>query len=230
MISRIGLLTRKPGMSAEAFDQHWRNTHGPLAAQFPGMRAYYQNLVVDNEQFGVSKPRGQWDLAGFSELQFDDLESMRAAITSTQAQGARDDLSAFLDGVDIVACEKHVVVPVETGDSPYIKRMTLLKRLPGTSPDHFRHEWLNVHADLVRQWPNVLGYVQNIVVERYSGAPDQTVDYETVPVDGIVEFWFRDKDQAAEIYASDAVARTQRHADDFLAEITPFFVEPRRIV
>lgn len=230
MISRFGLLTRNAALSPEEFNRHWRDVHGPLAAKMPGMRAYFQNLVVNREQFGISQPRGRWDLDGFSELQFDTLADMTAAVTADRSGGAHDDLGQLLDEVNVVACEKHVVVPVDTGGGPFVKRMTLLRRTEGMSPERFRREWLETHAAMVRRWPNVLGYVQNIVVDRFRGSPTHSVDHGALPVDGVVEFWFRDKDEAAALYASDIVAQTQAHAGEFLAEITPFFVETRRIL
>ena len=230
MISRFGLLTRAEGTTPEEFDRHWQASHGPLAAKFPGLLAYYQHTVVDREQFGISHARGGWDLDGFSELHFDDIPAMLEMVASPEFSGALADEDGFLGDCRLVACEKHVVVPVELGDGPFVKRMTLLKRLPGMSFEDYRHEWLDVHAAWVRQWPNVLGYVQNLVVDRYHGSRTESADYDAVPVDGIVEFWFRNKEEAAELYASDIVTWTQEHAKVFLDTITPFFVETRKIV
>lgn len=230
MIARFGLLTKNPDVSDQDFDRHWRDRHGPLAAQFLGLKAYFQHAVLNKDQFGIDHARGPWDLDGFSELHFDNLGAMMAAVSDQSFATALKDEDGFLADVHLVACEKHVVVPVATGDGRFVKRMTLLKKLPGMSDADFRHEWLKVHADWVRQWPNVLGYVQNIVVDRYHGARTESAPYEDVPIDGIVEFWFRDKETAAELYASDIVTRTQLHALEFLDEITPYFVETRRIV
>ena len=36
MMTLIALLKRKPGMSAEDFHDHWRNTHGPLVTEHLG--------------------------------------------------------------------------------------------------------------------------------------------------------------------------------------------------
>ena len=155
---------------------------------------------------------------------------MKAAVTSPAFAPALQDERGFLADVHLVACERHEVVPVALGDGPFIKRMTVLKRLPGMTPEDFRHEWLTVHASWVRQWPDVLGYVQNLVVDRWHDSRTQSASYDAVPVDGIVEFWFRDTDTAARLYASDLVARTQEHAKVFLDQITPFFVETRQIV
>jgi len=230
MIARFGLLTKSPKITDAVFNAHWRDVHGPLAAQLSGLRAYYQHLVVNKDQFGIDAARGPWDLAGLSELHFDDLDAMMAAVSADSFGTAIKDEEDFLADVHLVACEKHVVVPVRTGQGPFVKRMTLLKKPDGMSDAEFRHEWLTVHAALVRQWPDVLGYVQNIVVDRYHGARNANVPYADVPVDGIVEFWFRDTETAARLYASEIVARTQEHAKQFLAEITPFFVETRKIV
>ncbi|MBB3139874.1 EthD domain-containing protein [Halomonas organivorans] len=231
MITRFGLLTKRNGVSAEAFNEHWQRVHGPMAARFPGLRGYWQHAVVDKEQFGISHARGAgWDLDGFSELHFDDLQAMLDAVSGDIFAPTLADETEFLEDVRLVACEKHEVVPVNLGEGPYIKRMTLLKRLPGISPEEFRHEWLVNHANFVRQWPNVLGYRQNLVVDRYHGSRTESASYEAVPVDGIVEFWFRSKEEAAELYASDIVARTQEHAKVFLDTITPYFVETRKIV
>lgn len=229
MIARFGLLQKASGLTPEEFDRHWQLAHGPLAARFPGLRAYSQHRVVDKAQFGIDHARGPWDLDGMSELHFDDLDAMMAAVATPSFGAAHQDEEAFLADVHLVACEKHEVVPVDLGDGPFVKRMTLLKRRPDVSAAQFRHEWLKVHADWVRQWPDVLGYVQNLVVDRYHGARGQSAAYDAVPVDGIVEFWFRDKETAARIYTSEIVAQTQRHALEFLDEITPFFVETRRI-
>ena len=230
MIARFGLLSKDPGISAAEFDQHWRDDHGPLAARFPGLRAYYQHRIVNSDQFGISHARGAWQLDGLSELHFDNPPAMMAAVNSPEFTGAFRDERGFLADVKLVICEKNVVVPVATGDGPFVKRMTLLKRLPGLTAEDFRREWLEVHAKMVRQWPNVLGYVQNLVVDRYHASRTDSAGYEGIPVDGIVEFWFRDTETAAELYQSEIVARTQDHAKVFLAEITPFFVETRQIV
>ena len=230
MIARFGLLKKNPEMTDAAFNGYWKDSHGPLAARFDGLRAYYQHRVVDKGHFGIAHKRGPQDLDGFSELRFDDLAAMKAAVSASSFGPAHGDEARFLADVRLLACEKHAVVPVDTGGGPFVKRMTLLKKLPGMSDTAFRREWLERHAAMVRQWPDVLGYVQNIVVDRFHTGSNVSAPYEDVPVDGIVEFWFRDTETAARLYASEIVAHTQQHALEFLDEITPFFVETRRIV
>lgn len=46
MTTRISLLYRKDGMSLDAFRQHWREVHAPLARRMPGLRSYVQQDVT----------------------------------------------------------------------------------------------------------------------------------------------------------------------------------------
>lgn len=228
MISRFGLIKRDPALAEAAFLDHWRGVHGPLVAQLPGLRGYNQHLITDASQFGISYPRADWDIDGFSEIQFDTHADMQAAMASAAFPPTVADAANFLQSAKLVCCEKHKVVPAQEDDTPYIKRITLLRRLPHLSAADFRREWLEVHADMVAAWPDVLGYHQNLVVERYNGL-DTQADYEDVPIDGIVEFWFRDRATADALFKTEQVAQTQVHGAEFLSDVTTFIVETTRI-
>jgi uncharacterized protein (TIGR02118 family) len=39
----VGFARRKPGMTIEAFQNHWRQVHGPLGAAVPALRRYVQS-------------------------------------------------------------------------------------------------------------------------------------------------------------------------------------------
>ena len=106
--------------------------------------------------------------------------------------------------------------------------MSLLKRHAHVSPEEFKREWFERHAAFVSKWPGVLGYTQNLVIDRYS-AMAETAGYDAVPVDGIVEFWFRSKDDVAALFKTEQVAETQAHAHTFIGEITTYFVETAKI-
>ena len=89
MIVRMGLLQKKPGLSAAEFRAHWRDAHGSLAAKLPGLRRYHQNHVVDRQQRGITYARGSYDFDGISELWFDDLPSMQRASRANSSQSSR---------------------------------------------------------------------------------------------------------------------------------------------
>ncbi|GKY87074.1 EthD family reductase [Sinisalibacter aestuarii] len=227
MISRFGLLKRSHEMSLEDFNRHWQEVHGPLASAMPGLREYFQHAVIARGDHAI---RGPWELDGMSELKFDDLESMSASVAASENKAALADLPGFLSELNLVVCEKHeVIAPGDIGEGA-VKQMSLIRRRPGLSDEAFRHEWLEVHAKIVRQWPNVLGYSQNLVIDRYKDRDPQSVSQEELPVDGIVEIWFASGEKRAEAYRSQIVLDTMAHAREFLSEITPFLVTTRRIV
>lgn len=90
MVKFVGIVTRRPGMSREAFLRYWREVHGPLAAALPGLRRYVQNPPVE-----VAGREPRYD--GVAELWFDDLESLRAAFRTPQGERVRADESQFID-------------------------------------------------------------------------------------------------------------------------------------
>lgn len=93
MVKIIYCITRKPGLSVDAFQRYWRETHGPIAARIPGLRRYVQCHVLSALYEGGDAPA--YD--GAAELWFDDLESLREAMRSPEAQAAREDERNFID-------------------------------------------------------------------------------------------------------------------------------------
>jgi len=228
---RMGLIRKKPDWTFEDFNAYWRDKHGPLAARAPHLRAYWQNPVVDRVQRGIDFARGPWDFDGFSQLWFDDAkQSERAFSDGTLAADLIEDENRFLGGLHIVTAEQSVVVPLPGDEerAKLLKRISIIRRLPNLSEEDFRREW-RVHGDLVRKMPGVSGYRQNVVVvrEREKGNP---CDYDSLPIDGIVELWFKDAQTLQDAFASPTGQTTMAHAKSFLGDITAFLVDERRVV
>lgn len=231
MTVRMGLIKKKQDWTTGQFDAYWRDKHGSLAARAPALRQYWQNAVTERLQRGIAFDRGPWDFDGFSQLWFDDAGHADHAFNqSGMASALAEDEQHFLGGLHIVTAEQSVVVPVP--DAPrrcaLLKRISTLKRRIDLTEDDFRREW-KVHADYVRKMPGVSGYRQNVVVARelVKGA---ACSYEDMPIDGIVELWFEDTAQLEAAFSSPAGQTTMAHARTFLAEITAFLVDERRIV
>ncbi len=225
MVVRMGLLSRRPDTAPDAFRRYWREVHGPLAARLPGLRRYAQNLVTDRSQLAIDHARGGWDLDGISQLTFDDRAAMDAAAASPEMTpiGPDNDRFAVLRG--ILVTQPNPVVPVAEG--PLVKRMSLLRRRPDIDADRFREEWFGFHAEAVGRFPGLAGYTQNLVVARQAGG---ATDYADLPVDGVVEMWFRNVEDLKTAFASPAAEISQRHAKEFIADITTFLVEPHAVV
>lgn len=85
------VLSRKPGMSVEAFRRYWRETHGPKAAAMPGVRRYVQYSSVP----GPTGAAPGHD--GIAELWYDDEETWRRSREAPESAASRDDLVHFCD-------------------------------------------------------------------------------------------------------------------------------------
>ena len=229
MIVRMGLLTRRPEIGSAEFRRHWRDVHGPLAARLPGLRRYHQNHVVDNRQLAIDHTRGSWSIDGISELWFDSVDDMNRAVASEEYQAVARDHHLFVGTTGLITAVQNVVVPVDVTAGPLVKRMSILTRKPGLTPEQFKDEWWGFHAEAVRKFPNLMGYTQNLVVERSAGL-GRPAAHEDLPIDGMVEMWFRSVADIETAFRSPAANVSQTHALSFIAEITTFLVEAHEVV
>ena len=69
-----------------AFDRHYHDVHVPLAKQLPGLRRY---TISRN----VTPLRGEQNYYLVAELEYDDMEALRAAFASPQGQAAAADVA-----------------------------------------------------------------------------------------------------------------------------------------
>ena len=227
---RMGLIKKKDDWSPEAFRAYWREHHGPLAAQAPKLREYWQNVVTERLQRGIDFVRGPWDFDGVSQLWFDDAaQASQAFAQSDIAADLVADEAHFLGGLHIVTAEQRVVIPVPptAARQRLLKRMSTLRRRADVSEGDFRREWI-AHGEMVKKMPGVSAYRQNVIVGREAtkGTP---CSYEELPIDGIVELWFESPETLEAAFASPAGQQTMAHAKSFLSEITAFVVEEHRV-
>lgn len=231
MTVRMGLIRKKADWTFDDFNKYWRENHGALARRAPNLREYWQNPVVDRLQRGIEFTRGPWELDGFSQLSFDDPTQSNHAFNDSgmAAELIKDELH-FIGELHIVTAEQSVVIPVPPKEerATLLKRMSLIKRLPSMSEDDFRREW-KVHGDFVRKMGGVAGYRQNVIVQR-ERVKGQPCGYDELPIDGIVEMWFKDATTLDATFNSAAGKETMAHAKTFLAEITAFVVAERQIL
>lgn len=108
MIKLIGMIKRKPGMTAEAFDRYWKDVHASVALQnMPGIIRYVQNHRVR-----LNDRDPAWD--GVVELWFADMEAFKRMsqwYLSDAGKILRDDEDKFIDRSKTVnfICEEAVM-------------------------------------------------------------------------------------------------------------------------
>ncbi len=86
MVKAIFIVSKLPGLTLDRFFRHWHDHHGALAAKVPGLRRYVQNHAIPAAYAG----RGQTH-DGWSELWFDDLPALHAALESAEWQALREE-------------------------------------------------------------------------------------------------------------------------------------------
>jgi uncharacterized protein (TIGR02118 family) len=86
MVKAIFIASKLPGLTLAEFFEHWHDVHGPLAARVPGLRRYVQNHAIQ-EAYSF---RGMTH-DGWSELWFDSLEALHAAVASPEWGALRED-------------------------------------------------------------------------------------------------------------------------------------------
>lgn len=223
MIARIDIFNKKDEVSSDTFRKHL-NEHEANMSQMSGFQKYSQNYVIEstqpsglgNEDYPTSSER----VDAFSKIWFDDQSSVEDTLNSNEIDALnRNDMGELKS----VVTKQNIVIPT-VKDKGIYKMMQVLKRPVDVSPEKFEHEWCKVHAEMVpHSFPGVLGYTQNLVINRSKSG--KLVPYEELPIDGIVEFWFKDKESMDAAFSASTAMKAIDHARVFIDEISTFTIE-----
>jgi len=92
MIKLVYCITKKPGMTDEAFFHYWKHVHGPIGVRIPGLRR-----LVQSHRLNVSGDARLADYDGMAELWFDDLSALLQARQSPEWRASAEDEANFID-------------------------------------------------------------------------------------------------------------------------------------
>jgi uncharacterized protein (TIGR02118 family) len=112
MVKFLGLLTRRPGLSVEEFQQHWRDVHGPLVqAEFPEMRRYVQCHAIP-DTYSLTPPP---IFDGVPEAWFEDLDvfpwrMVRRTGDARQTTAALDSQDTFVQPIPSIVAREVIIV------------------------------------------------------------------------------------------------------------------------
>jgi uncharacterized protein (TIGR02118 family) len=107
-VKSVAFLNRKPGLSVEEFQRHWRDVHGPIASLLPGLRRYVQSQTRRSAYGGGRVPA--YD--GVALTWFDSTEAIRnTAATGEYARVVSDDAVLLAPGaIPSILTREHVIV------------------------------------------------------------------------------------------------------------------------
>lgn len=184
-------------MTTEACLAHWRGTHSEIGARLPGVRAYVQNhgVLVDGR---FLLPYPGFDI--MPELDWDDLESMDAAIDSpAHEQDSIDDEANFLDvsRTGYAVTERRVRANGAVQDGA-VKLITLLRLAPNASP-------VSLEDALVGSYAAAVARSRPLRHEVLLTIPDRP-RYPAFAVQAVDVIWFPDEREALAWVGSEAQA------------------------
>jgi len=107
-VKGVSFLNRRPGLSVDEFQHHWREVHAPLAALLPGLRRYVQSQTRRSAYAGGREPA--YD--GMALTWFDSREAALRAGTTDEFARILADAPTFLAPGPIRAflAREHIIV------------------------------------------------------------------------------------------------------------------------
>jgi uncharacterized protein (TIGR02118 family) len=206
VVKALTYITRRPGMSVEAFQEHWRTRHADVVVKLPGIRRYVQSHALPS---GYARRDLPFD--GIAEIWFDDTDAMRALAGTPAYAAVVEDEARFIDRarMGLLLTEEHVI---KDGPAPAggVKSVELVTRKPGMEVDAFQRYWREVHGPIAATIPVLRRYVQSHV-RRSAYAAGRAPAY-----DGAALTWFDDTQAMRVSAGTPEYARTRADEPSFL--------------
>jgi len=206
VIDAITMLKRKPGLTTDEFQRHWRHEHAELIGHLPGIRRYIQSHPIDREP-GGDKPA--WD--GIAELRAEDTQAFRDIAESDAYVAVLADEETFLDrtATALVLTEEQVIKdgPV-AGEG--VKCIRLFNRKAGMPVEQFQAHWRDSYGSLIGALPQL---------DRYVRFPARLGGYKhgrQPECDGFDVTWFPSLDALREAMVSGVAERASSEEQHFL--------------
>lgn len=109
MIKSLSLLTRKPGLTIEAFRKVWLEEHAPMVRSVPEVRRYVLSFpLAEPRRPDVPTPDIQCD--AIAELWYDDMEALRKAAASPAMKRVTDNGALYLGSIKTFVMEEVGII------------------------------------------------------------------------------------------------------------------------
>lgn len=234
-------LRRKPGMSRAAFQQYWRDVHGPLVARHATtlrIHRYVQLHTLDDPiNAGLAEARGgmEPEYDGVAEVWFASADDLAAFSSDSGTAAGRELLEDEKNFIDLpnspiwFAHEYPQVNPTEfmvaTEHGPLVKLFFCLRQLPNLSLEEGQFYWRTHHGPLIRSVST--GFrMQRYLQVHYHAHPLEAAlrdarGTRVPPYTGHAEAWFSRADMMAMADVPEAAGamalaiEDERHFIDF---------------
>ena len=244
-IVRTGLFTKKSNLTLAEFRDYWHYHHAAIASHMHGMMKYDQNHVVRKASLG-SVPATSRDCDGMSQIWFASMEGQKSNDPETMSKLAIDEHILF-QTMDLVVSETKVYREM-TPDTPFVKYMSFVKKAEGMDAEEFKSR-LEAVAEKMLAIPGCIEYRAGSVLERlmcnaqgdrvkkaddksYAHPSWISATYEEVPVDAVLEIYFRFSEETAieDVFATEAGAAACDSLKEILSEASTYICDVHHIV
>lgn len=187
MIKLVTFQKRAKGMTRPEFEDRWRTIHGPMAAQFPGLRGY---------MLGFSIEPGEPPADGIAQLWFDSREACQASYASDIGRTGSADAIQYLGRREhMLLSEEWILKSGSLATTPF-KLVIAGKRRAGIDRASFCAWWRDFLPDLPERTgaKNARICVDEAgeLLNSKTGGSLTLVKGEAV-YDGLIEAWFPDR-------------------------------------
>lgn len=221
MVKIVIFFKRKPAMSVDDFQKHWRTTHADIIVRLPGIRRYIQSHVLAS---GYRKGEPVYD--GVAESYFDDTQAMKALAKMPEYAAVLADEPNFIDRASMgsIITDEYVIKD-NPAPARAVKSIDFVKRKEGMSVDDFQKYWKDVHGPLCNAAPAMRRYVQNHTRRSIYASG------RTPPFDGVAMTWFDDMQALRDAAPTPEFERLRVDVQNFVArEKSPFVLTEEHII
>lgn len=183
MIVSTSLMRRRDDIDQAAFERHWLDPHGTLAARLPGCMHYVQNHISDVD--GTNALARRLRIDGIPQLAFATPQGRSAAHGSSELAACDRDSELFVGAVCRVITEIDGIADLEK-PSDAIKQILLFVST-GAAVDR------RVDGSIVDRLAGVRRSVTHRFMQQ-THAPGSKVANLDVPVEGLSEIWLESMD------------------------------------
>lgn len=104
---KLVALYKKPQDPAE-FDKHYFDIHIPITNKMPGLKRVEVSRVL-------GAPMGESEYYMIAELYFDDMETLKASMSSPEGRASAKDLMSFAKDIVTMMIAEEQKVPASVG-------------------------------------------------------------------------------------------------------------------
>jgi uncharacterized protein (TIGR02118 family) len=218
MRKTMAFLKRRADMDRQDFFDWWLNEHRFIAEKIPGLRHYTISLVAYDADASDADGDGDGEFDGVGELWFDDTAAAKAGFASPEGQAAQANTRTAISRREMVEFVEHKFI--DTREPAPFKMISILKRAADMTRPEFKEWWLESHAPMVLEFPDLSHYQVDLAEDGPDGA-----------IDGLAELSFGDMETLKRVIFSDQVRNVQQQDSvSHTSSIIRMYVEKHQII